>query len=62
MYKLHAWLEQEPEFADPEEYLRNRYLLEKIKEAEEDTDTMLRSHDEVWQGVVHGKQDYQDKL
>jgi len=37
------------EFADYEEYRHNRYLMEKVKEAEEDTDTELRSHDEVWQ-------------
>ena len=36
------------EFTDYEEYRHNRYLIEKIREAEEDTDTRLRSHDEVW--------------
>jgi len=37
------------EFNDYEEFRHNRYLMQKIKEAEEDTDTRLRSHDEVWQ-------------
>ncbi|MCL2576623.1 MAG: type II toxin-antitoxin system Phd/YefM family antitoxin [Defluviitaleaceae bacterium] len=35
------------EFADYEEYRHNRWLMEKIKEAE--TDTSLQSHEEVWQ-------------
>ena len=39
------------EFADYEEYRHNRFLMEKIKEAEEDTDTRLRTHEEVWQGL-----------
>ena len=39
------------EFADYEEYCHNRYLLEKIKESEEDTDTRLRTHEEVWQDL-----------
>jgi PHD/YefM family antitoxin component YafN of YafNO toxin-antitoxin module len=39
------------EFDDYEEYRHNRYLMEKIKEAEDDTDTRLRSHEEVWQGL-----------
>ena len=39
------------EFADYEEYRHNRYLMQKIKEAEEDKDTRLRSHEEVWQGL-----------
>jgi|GEM_PF-5769451 len=33
----------------PSEYQQNQYLLEKIKEAENDPDTRLRTHDEVWQ-------------
>ena len=36
------------EFSDYEEFRHNRYLMEKIKEAEDDTDTRLRSHEEVW--------------
>ena len=39
------------EFADYEEYRHNRYLMEKIKEAEEDTDTEPRSHEDVWQAL-----------
>jgi len=39
------------EFEDYEEYRHNRYLLEKIKEAENDSDTRLREHDEVWVGL-----------
>jgi len=37
------------EFDDYEEYRHNRYLVEKIKEAE--SDTQLRTHQEVWQGL-----------
>jgi len=37
------------EFDDYEEYRHNRYLMAKIKEAEEDSG--LRSHEEVWQGL-----------
>ena len=36
------------EFEDYEEYRHNRYLVEKIKEAESDHDTGRRTHDEVW--------------
>jgi len=36
------------EFTDYEEYRHNRYLMQKIKEAEENPSTGLRSHDEVW--------------
>jgi len=39
------------EFDDYEEYRHNRYLMEKIKEAENDNDTRLRSHEEVWQAL-----------
>ena len=39
------------EFEDYEEYRHNRYLMEKIKEAENDSDTRLRTHDEVWAGL-----------
>jgi PHD/YefM family antitoxin component YafN of YafNO toxin-antitoxin module len=37
------------EFDEYEEFRHNRYLMEKIKEAEADPDTKLRTHDEVWQ-------------
>lgn len=37
------------EFDDYEEYRHNRYLMAKIKEAEDDTG--LRSHEEVWQNL-----------
>ena len=37
------------ELEDYEEYRYNRYLMEKIKEAESDLDTRLCTHDEVWQ-------------
>ena len=40
------------EFADYEEFRHNRYLMAKIKEAEDDTDTRLRTHDEVWQALL----------
>ena len=40
------------EFNDYEEYRHNRYLMQKIKEAEDDPDTRLRSHDEVWRSLV----------
>ena len=36
------------EFDEYEEFRHNRYLMEKIKEAENDPDTRLRTHDEVW--------------
>jgi len=39
------------EFADYEEYRHNRYLMEKIKEAEDDADTRLRTHEQVWQDL-----------
>ena len=39
------------EFNEYEEFRHNRYLMEKIKEAENDPDTMLRTHDEVWQAL-----------
>ena len=39
------------EFNDYEEFRHNRYLMQKIKEAEDDTDTRLRTHDEVWQAL-----------
>ena len=39
------------EFDDYEEYRHNRYLMEKIKEAENDDDTRIRSHKEVWQAI-----------
>ena len=39
------------EFNDYEEYRHNRYLMQKIKEADEDADTRLRTHDEVWQAL-----------
>ena len=39
------------EFEDYEEYRHNRYLMEKIKEAENDPDTRLRTHDEVWSSL-----------
>ena len=39
------------EFEDYEEYRHHRYLMEKIKEAESDPDTKLRTHDEVWQSI-----------
>ena len=37
------------EFDDYEEYRHNRYLMEKIKEAELNPDTRLFSHEEIWQ-------------
>lgn len=37
------------EFDDYEEYRHNRYLMEKIKEAEADTNTNLRTHNDIWQ-------------
>ena len=39
------------EFEDYEEYRHNRYLMEKIKEAENDPDTRLQTHDEVWSSL-----------
>ena len=39
------------EFDNYEEYRHNRYLMEKIKEAESDPDTRLRSHEEIWQAL-----------
>jgi len=39
------------EFNDYEEYRHNRYLMEKIREAENDPDTRLRTHNEVWQDL-----------
>ena len=36
------------EFSDYEEFRHNRYLMEKIKEAEEDADKRLLAHDDVW--------------
>ena len=39
------------EFADYEEYRHNRYLMDEIRKAEEETDTRLRTHDEVWQAL-----------
>ena len=39
------------EFEDYEEFRHNRYLIEKIREAEEDTDIVLRTHDDVWQSL-----------
>jgi len=39
------------EFADYEEYRHNRYLMQKIKEAKEDSDARLRNHEEVWQAL-----------
>ena len=39
------------EFDEYEEFRHNRYLMEKIKEAKEDPDTRLRTHEEVWQGL-----------
>ena len=36
------------EFADYEEFRHNRYLMQKIKEAENDPDTRLLSHEDVW--------------
>jgi hypothetical protein len=46
MYNAHVRHESEDEFADREEHLHNRYLLEKIKETE--TDTILLGHEDVW--------------
>ena len=40
------------EFEDYEEYRHNRYLIEKIKEAENDPDTKLRTHNEFWQSLA----------
>jgi len=37
------------EFNDYEDYRHNRYLMQKIKEAEENSDTKLLTHEEVWQ-------------
>ena len=37
------------EFQEYEEYRHNRYLMEKIKEAENDPDTRILAHEEVWQ-------------
>jgi len=39
------------EFSEYEEYRHNRYLLQKAKEAENDADIHLRSHDDVWQKI-----------
>ena len=39
------------EFDEYEEFRHNRYLVAKIKEAEEDTDTRLRTHEEIWQSL-----------
>jgi len=39
------------EFEDYEEYRHNRYLMEKIKEAETDPDIRMRTHDDVWQSL-----------
>ena len=39
------------EFANCEEYRHNRYLMQKIKEMEEDSDTGRRGHDEVWGAI-----------
>jgi prevent-host-death family protein len=36
------------EFNEYEEFRHNRYLMQKIKEAENDTDTSLLSHADVW--------------
>ena len=53
MHRLHVRPEQElrNNLAKYEEFHHNRYLMEKIKEAEDDTDTRLRTHDEVWQAL-----------
>ncbi len=37
------------EFADYEEFRHNRYLMEKIREAEADPDTTRLDHATVWQ-------------
>ena len=39
------------EFNDYEEYRHNRYLMQKIKEAEEDSDISLKNHADVWQAL-----------
>ena len=36
------------EFKEYEEFRHNRYLMQKIKEAENDPDTVLLSHENVW--------------
>jgi prevent-host-death family protein len=36
------------EFNEYEEFRHNRYLMQKIKEAENDPDTSLLGHEEVW--------------
>ena len=40
------------EFSDYEEFRHTRFLLQKIKEVEEDADTRLLTHDEVWRKLV----------
>jgi len=39
------------EFDEYEEYRHNRFLMEKIKEAEADADTRLRTHEDLWQSL-----------
>ena len=39
------------EFNDYEEFRHNRYLMQKIKEAEDYDDSPIRSHDDVWQTI-----------
>jgi PHD/YefM family antitoxin component YafN of YafNO toxin-antitoxin module len=39
------------EFEEYEEFRHNRYLMQKIKEAENDPDTNLLSHDYLWDKI-----------
>ena len=48
MYDVHVSLEQELRSNFFEEYRYNRYLLQKIKEAEDDPDVRLLSHEDIW--------------
>ncbi len=39
------------EFAEYEEFRHNRYLMQKIEEAESDPDTRLIDHDQLWSKI-----------
>ncbi len=39
------------EFAEYEEFRHNRYLMQKIEEVENDPDTRLIGHDQLWSAI-----------